>query len=160
MSFPKEHLESLWSPWRVEYFQRDRTHEEDFFAEAARATDDAAALVVSRNKNAFLMLNKYPYASGHMMSVPYRRTAFMEALSPDEVLDVWILPSMPSDSSGKPARPRDSMSASILEPQVEPAIRIISISTSSPAGPATTTSCRCWPAYALFPRDCNRSMTG
>ena len=91
MSFPKEHLESLWSPWRVEYFQRDRSNEEDFFAEAARATDDASSLVVARNKNAFLMLNKYPYASGHMMSVPYRRTAFMEDLSPEEVLDVWNL---------------------------------------------------------------------
>jgi ATP adenylyltransferase len=91
MSFPKEHLESLWSPWRVEYFQRDRTQEEDFFADAARASDDAAALVVTRNKNAFLMLNKYPYASGHMMSVPYKRTAFMEDLTPEEVLDLWNL---------------------------------------------------------------------
>jgi ATP adenylyltransferase len=91
MSFPKEHLESLWSPWRVEYFQRDRDNEEDFFAEAARTSDDAASLVVMRNKNAFLMLNKYPYASGHMMSVPYRRTAFMEDLSPEEVLDLWNL---------------------------------------------------------------------
>lgn len=90
-SFPKEHLESLWSPWRVEYFQRDRTQEEDFFAEAARATDDSSVFVVTRNKNAFLMLNKYPYASGHMMSVPYRRTAFMEDLGPDEVLDLWNL---------------------------------------------------------------------
>jgi len=89
--FPKEHLESLWAPWRVEYFQRDRDGEEDFFAEAARATDDASVLVVTRNRNAFLMLNKYPYASGHMMSVPYRRTALMEDLSPEEVLDVWNL---------------------------------------------------------------------
>ncbi len=54
MSFPKEHLETLWAPWRVEYFNRERTSGEDFLAEAARSTDDAGHLVVTRRKNAFL----------------------------------------------------------------------------------------------------------
>jgi len=91
MSFPKEHLESLWAPWRVEYFSRERINGEDFLAEAASTTDDAAHLVVSRRKNAFLLLNKYPYASGHLMAVPYRRTAGMEDLSDEEALDLWNL---------------------------------------------------------------------
>jgi len=91
MSFPKEHLENLWAPWRVEYFSRERITGEDFLAEAASTTDDAAHLVVSRLKNAFLLLNKYPYASGHLMAVPYRRTAGMEDLSDEEALDLWNL---------------------------------------------------------------------
>ena len=89
--FPKEHLEYLWSPWRVEYFQRDRSNEEDFFAEAARTSDDASRLVIARNKTAFLMMNKYPYAAGHLMAVPYQRTSKMEDLSQDEVIDLWNL---------------------------------------------------------------------
>ena len=91
MDFPKEHLEYLWSHWRVEYFQRDRSNEEDFFASAANTSNDASHLVITRNKNAFLMMNKYPYAAGHLMAVPYRRTGRMEDLSQDEVLDLWNL---------------------------------------------------------------------
>ena len=91
MSFPKEHLETLWAPWRVEYFIRERTNGEDFLTEAATASDDAAHLVVCRRKNAFLILNKYPYSSGHLMAVPYRRTSRMEDLSEDETLDLWNL---------------------------------------------------------------------
>jgi ATP adenylyltransferase len=91
MSFPKEHLETLWAPWRVEYFAHEKASGEDFLGEAARSSDDAAHLVVTRRKNAFLMLNKYPYASGHLMVIPYRRTAHMEDLSEEEVLDLWNL---------------------------------------------------------------------
>jgi ATP adenylyltransferase len=75
----------------VEYFQRDRSNEEDFFASAANTSNDASHLVITRNKNAFLMMNKYPYAAGHLMAVPYRRTGRMEDLSQDEVLDLWNL---------------------------------------------------------------------
>lgn len=91
MDFPKEQLESLWAPWRVEYFNRERSTGEDFLAEAASTSDDAAHLVVMRRQNAFLILNKYPYASGHLMVVPYRRTAQMEDLADAEVLDLWRL---------------------------------------------------------------------
>jgi ATP adenylyltransferase len=91
MSFPKEHLESLWAPWRVEYFGRERVVGEDFLAEAADSQDDATHLVVTRRKNAFLILNKYPYASGHLMVVPYRRTGRMEDLTDGEALDLWHL---------------------------------------------------------------------
>lgn len=90
MDTPK-HLESLWAPWRVEYFTRERVSGEDFLGEAAASTDDAAHLVICRRKNAFLMLNKYPYSSGHVMVVPYRRTGLMEDLTDDETLDLWHL---------------------------------------------------------------------
>jgi ATP adenylyltransferase len=93
MSFPKDHLETLWAPWRVEYFSRERINGEDFLAAAAAASqgEDAAHLVVCRRKHAFLILNKYPYSSGHLMAVPYRRTKRMEDLSEEEVLDLWNL---------------------------------------------------------------------
>ncbi|HLB34416.1 MAG TPA: hypothetical protein VJK54_09320, partial [Chthoniobacterales bacterium] len=64
MNFPKNHLETLWAPWRVEYFERDHQPLNDFLLEAAQTSDDAAHFVVTRNKSAFLILNKYPYSSG------------------------------------------------------------------------------------------------
>ncbi len=89
--FPKDHLESLWAPWRVEYFQRPADSSRDFLLEAANTSDDAAHFVVARRKATFLMLNRYPYASGHMMAVPYRKVAGMEELNEQESMEIWGL---------------------------------------------------------------------
>ncbi len=90
--FPKDHLESLWSPWRVEYFQRsEEDSAKDFLLEAANTTDDAAHYIVARRKSCFLMLNRYPYTVGHLMAVPYRKLAAMEDLGDEEALEIWHL---------------------------------------------------------------------
>jgi ATP adenylyltransferase len=90
MEFPKRELETLWCPWRVEYFEREKPNS-DFLAEAARASDDAAHFVITRRKTAFLMMNRYPYAVGHLMAVPYRKTAELESLGENEVVELWEL---------------------------------------------------------------------
>src|SRR5438309_1366901 len=88
--FPKRELETLWAPWRVEYFEREKPNA-DFLEAAARASDDAAHLVIARRKNAFLMMNRYPYAVGHLMAVPYRKTADPDSLGENEVFELWSL---------------------------------------------------------------------
>ena len=90
MEFPKTELESLWCPWRVEYFEQE-TRNPDFLAEAARANDDATHLVIARRKNTFLMMNRYPYSVGHLMAVPYRKTADLSSLGENEILELWGL---------------------------------------------------------------------
>ncbi|MEY2525445.1 MAG: adenylyltransferase [Verrucomicrobiota bacterium] len=82
-------METLWAPWRYEYFERERNS--DFLMEAARTSDDAAHLVVTRRKNAFLIMNRYPYTVGHLMAVPYRKTADPASLGDNEVLELWNL---------------------------------------------------------------------
>ena len=88
--FPKRELETLWAPWRVEYFEREKPNA-DFLSEAARTSDDAAHLVITRRKDAFLMMNRYPYAVGHLMAVPYRKTADISALGENEIVELWNL---------------------------------------------------------------------
>jgi ATP adenylyltransferase len=90
-SFPKDHVEALWAPWRVEYFHAEHRTGQDFLTEAAQSDDDAAHLVVSRRKSSFLIMNKYPYSAGHLMAVPYRKTSNMADLSEGEVLELWEL---------------------------------------------------------------------
>ena len=90
-AFPKPLLESLWAPWRVEYFQAEHRAPNDFLTEAALSSDDEAHLVVARRKTAFLIMNKYPYSAGHLMAVPNRKTANMEDLTDEEVIDLWRL---------------------------------------------------------------------
>ena len=88
--FPKA-VESIWAPWRVEYFAIEKTP--GFLTEAAQTTDDAAHLVVSRRKNTFLIMNRFPYAVGHMMAVPYRKVADIADLTDAERLELWELAS-------------------------------------------------------------------
>lgn len=90
-SFPKSHLESLWAPWRVEYFHTKDEAPADFLTAAAQATDDAAHLVVTRRKHTFLVMNKYPYSAGHLMAVPYRKVSDMADLLEEEILELWRL---------------------------------------------------------------------
>lgn len=90
MSFPKDELEALWAPWRVEYF-RVGGAKGDFLSEAAQSQEDAAHLVVRRAKQAFLIMNRYPYAVGHMMAVPYRKVAELAELNDQERLELFEL---------------------------------------------------------------------
>lgn len=82
-------LSALWSPWRVEYFKAGATP--DFLLDAARATDDAAHLVVARRTHTFLIMNRYPYAVGHLMAVPNRKVSDIAALTREEKLELWEL---------------------------------------------------------------------
>jgi ATP adenylyltransferase len=90
-TFPKNHIESLWAPWRVEYFQAEHKISGDFLSVAAASTDDATHLVVSRRPTAFLIMNKYPYSAGHLMAVPNRKVCKMAEITEDEILDLWKL---------------------------------------------------------------------
>jgi ATP adenylyltransferase len=89
MNFPNREMETLWAPWRFEYFERPKSG--DFLAQAARTSDDAAHLVLARRKNAFLIMNRYPYAVGHLMSVPYREVADLSELGDNETSDLISL---------------------------------------------------------------------
>ena len=88
--FPKREIETLWCPWRVEYFEREAP-DKNFLSEAARTSDDAAHLVLTRRKNAFLIMNRYPYAVGHLMAVPYRKTTDLASLGENEIVELWNL---------------------------------------------------------------------
>jgi ATP adenylyltransferase len=88
--FPKKEVETLWAPWRVQYFEKE-PRDRDFLATAGRTSDDAEHLVITRRKNAFLMMNRYPYTVGHLMVVPYRKVAELSALGDNEVIELWNL---------------------------------------------------------------------
>ena len=89
MEFPKSELETLWAPWRFEYFEKPSSG--DFLAEAARTSDDAAHLVLLRRKNCFLMMNRYPYSVGHLMAVPYRKIGELRELGDNEIAELFSL---------------------------------------------------------------------
>lgn len=74
----------------MEYFENEERNP-DFLTDAAQASDDGAHLVLTRRKTAFLMMNRYPYAVGHLMAVPYRKTGDAASLGENEVAELWQL---------------------------------------------------------------------
>jgi ATP adenylyltransferase len=84
-------LKNLWAPWRIEYLEGER--KPDFLREAVEASNDAEHLVVYRRKTALLMMNRYPYAPGHLMVVPYRTISRLAQLTEGEKVELIDLAS-------------------------------------------------------------------
>jgi ATP adenylyltransferase len=83
-------VKQLWAPWRLEYIQSADEEEGCVFCRA-RDGDDEEGLVVHRGKRAFVVLNKYPYASGHLMVAPNRHEGEFGELEDEEALEVHRL---------------------------------------------------------------------
>jgi ATP adenylyltransferase len=78
----------LWAPWRLAYVQQASDQEGCVFClEASKALGDDS-LVVHRGDAVVVMLNKFPYSSGHLMVAPMRHTPSLADLSPDEAAEV------------------------------------------------------------------------
>ena len=83
-------MKQLWAPWRLEYIQGADEQEGCVFCEAA-AGHDEEKLVVHRGEHAFVVLNKFPYSSGHLMVAPYRHVGEFGDLTDEEALEVHRL---------------------------------------------------------------------
>jgi len=80
----------LWAPWRLEYIANADDQGGCVFCDAA-AGDDEERLVVHRGEHAFVLLNKFPYASGHVMVASYRHVGDFAALTDEETLEIHRL---------------------------------------------------------------------
>jgi ATP adenylyltransferase len=80
-------MDYLWTPWRYNYVTTadKKTGECVFCAAAADTGHDRERLVVYRAAHNFVILNRYPYTSGHLMVVPYQHAATLTDLG-DETL--------------------------------------------------------------------------
>jgi ATP adenylyltransferase len=82
-------MERLWSPWRLAYVTGTGGTQACIFCEACGRADEP--LVVARGAHAFVILNLYPYNSGHLMVVPHRHVASLAGLSAEELTEVALL---------------------------------------------------------------------
>ncbi|MDX6490355.1 MAG: adenylyltransferase [Gaiellaceae bacterium] len=80
----------LWAPWRLEYIIQADEQPGCVFCDAA-AGDDEERLIVHRGEHAFVLLNKFPYSSGHLMIASYRHVGEFADLTDDEALEVHRL---------------------------------------------------------------------
>lgn len=76
-------MENLWSPWRMRYVTDADKPGTCVFCNAVSEKDDEKNLVVHRGKKAYVILNRYPYTSGHLMIVPNQHVPSIEDLTPE-----------------------------------------------------------------------------
>jgi ATP adenylyltransferase len=81
----------LWSPWRMEYILSPKSGEGCIFCEGLKQADGPENLIVYRGAQAFVMLNRFPYTSGHLMIVPNEHQPSLELLSAGSRADVMDL---------------------------------------------------------------------
>jgi ATP adenylyltransferase len=86
-------MDHIWTPWRYQYLKEAESGErpECFFCDAVNRKDDHATLVVHRGKTVFIILNRFPYTSGHVMIVPYDHVGDLGSADPEALSEMMQL---------------------------------------------------------------------
>ena len=76
--------------WRMEYIEKENGGD-CIFCERVEGGRDEENFIVRRGKSAFVLMNRYPYTTGHLMVAPYRHVACMSDLTGEEAREVMDL---------------------------------------------------------------------
>lgn len=85
-----DHFQRLWTPHRMAYVKSDsgdRRGENCPFCVAPQGSDEDG-LIVFRGEHAYVLLNLYPYNSGHVLVCPYRHIASYDQADDDELIEI------------------------------------------------------------------------
>ena len=74
-------MNRLWSPWRMTYIQNPHKAENCVFCHALTLPDGDENLIVTRGQFCYVILNRYPYTTGHLMVVPFEHIEKLEDLT-------------------------------------------------------------------------------
>jgi len=86
-------MNHLWSPWRMKYIENSEKENGCVFCNAQAKVDSAENLLTFRGKNAYVILNRYPYTSGHLMVIPFEHISNLEQLNAETRAEMMELAS-------------------------------------------------------------------
>jgi ATP adenylyltransferase len=84
-------MKRIWAPWRMKYIENHEKQEGCIFCNALARIDNAENLIIKRGELAFVILNLYPYTSGHIMVAPMEHKPSLEFLGPDSRAEMMEL---------------------------------------------------------------------
>lgn len=84
-------MDYLWTPWRYRYITTAGKDDRCIFCDALAAGDDAKSHILLRGKKNFVLLNRFPYTSGHVMIVPYAHLAELSACDAETLAEMMDL---------------------------------------------------------------------
>ncbi|HUV15948.1 MAG TPA: HIT domain-containing protein [Pelolinea sp.] len=91
MKKDKKNIDHIWSPWRMKYIGRMKKDKGCIFCSAVSKEDGVDNLIVIRGGKAFVILNRYPYTSGHVMVVPYAHASALDELDNATLMETMAL---------------------------------------------------------------------
>jgi len=83
-------MKQLWAPWRAKFILGPKS-EGCIFCDEPKENRDKENFIVYRGRNAFIMLNIFPYNNGHLMISPYRHVTNVEDLDANECTELFDL---------------------------------------------------------------------
>jgi len=86
-------MDYLWSPWRMEYIENPKDKNGCVFCNAQAMEDGAENLIAYRGQFSFVILNRYPYTSGHLMAIPYQHSSTLKDLDAETRAEIMELTS-------------------------------------------------------------------
>ncbi len=84
-------MDHLWSPWRYTYVTTADKIPWCLFCEVLKSATDRQVWIVHRGEHCFVMLNAYPYTSGHVMVAPYAHLDQLQNLAPEAATEMMML---------------------------------------------------------------------
>ncbi len=84
-------MNHIWSPWRMSYIQNDDRESKCAFCQELSQPNSVQNLIVFRGQRSFIILNRFPYNSGHLMVVPYEHKATLEDLDAETRAEIMEL---------------------------------------------------------------------
>ena len=84
-------MDYLWSPWRYRYVSTVSPDDQCFLCRAFAEKNDRSNLIVLRAERNFVILNRYPYTSGHLMIAPNRHVSTLEETDPTALEEMMRL---------------------------------------------------------------------
>jgi ATP adenylyltransferase len=84
-------MNRLWTPWRSKYITETRDKGQCIFCDAVQNRNDAETFVLYRGEQTFIILNRYPYTSGHLMIAPYVHASRLGQCSPETTQEMMEL---------------------------------------------------------------------
>lgn len=86
-------MNHLWSPWRMTYIENHTKEDGCVFCNEQAKTDGAENLIAFRGTFAYVILNRYPYTSGHLMVIPFEHKSTLEELDAETRAEMMELTS-------------------------------------------------------------------
>ncbi len=81
-------MDRLWTPWRFEYIRNADKEISCVFCRILNEACDRENLVLFRGKYSFILMNLYPYTSGHLLVVANRHISFLNEALPQELTEI------------------------------------------------------------------------
>ena len=81
----------IWAPWRLRYVSNARKQDDCVFCVKPDEGDDREALIVHRGERCYVILNLYPYTSGHLMVAPFEHVGRLQDIASEVTAEMMDL---------------------------------------------------------------------